>query len=229
MNKLTVSRGIEVGLVIALLTSAAFPFQMDQKFAQAQQQNAQALRQYTWKSRTEIQRGGETRNVQLALQRYDMNGTVQKTTISSTPQQEMPSRGLRRLIAEKKKENFMETMDGLSRLARSYSEIPPDAMQRFMATATITPDMSQQQKSFRIQGGNVLQPGDSMTVWVDAVTHKQRRVDIQTSLDRKPVRIVSNFQDLPAGPTYMARSVIEYPSEELRVITENFDYERGTR
>lgn len=229
MNKITVSRGIKLGLVLVLLTSAAFPFQMDQKFAQAQQQNAQALKQYTWKSRTEIQRDGDTRNVQLALHRYDMYGTLQKTPISSTPQQQMPSRGLRRLIAEKKKENFMETMDSLSRLARSYSEIPADAMQRFMATATITPDVSLQQKLFRIRGGNVLQPGDSMTVWVDAVTHKQRRIEIQTSLERKPVMIVSNFQDLPAGPTYMARSVIEYPSEELRLITENFDYERGTR
>ncbi len=61
------------------------------------------------------------------------------------------------------------------------------------------------------------------------MTRKQRRVEIQTTLDRKPVKVVSDFQDLPNGPTYMARSIVDYPSEELRLITENFDYERVMR
>jgi hypothetical protein len=229
MNNLTMRRGIELGMVILLLTTVAFSAQMDQKLAQSQQQNAQALRQYTWKSRTEIRKGGETKNVQLAFMRYDLNGTMQKTPISSTPQQQLPTRGIRGLVAQKKKENFMETLDSLSRLAKSYSELSPYEMQRFMATAMVTPEMSPQQKLFRIQGSNVLQPGDSMTVWVDAVTRKQRRVEIQTTLERKPVRIVSDFQDLPQGPTHMARSIVDYPSEELTLITENFDYERMAR
>jgi hypothetical protein len=222
-------RRIELGVVILLLTAIAVSAQMDQKLAQSQQQNAQALRQYTWKSRTEIRKGGETKNVQLALMRYDMNGTMQKTPISSTPQQQLPTRGLRGLIAQKKKENFLETMNSLGALARSYSELSPYEMQRFMATAMVTPEMGPQQKLFRIQGSNVLQPGDSMIVWVDAVTRKQRRVEIHTTLERKPVRIVSDFQDLPQGPTHMARSIVDYPSEELTLITENFDYERMAR
>ena len=82
---------------------------------------------------------------------------------------------------------------------------------------------------FRVSGGNILQPGDSMTLWVDAVTRKQRRVEIHTTLDRKPVRIVSEFQDLPGGPTHMSRSVIDYPGEEITLITENFDYARTAR
>jgi hypothetical protein len=229
MNNIYVRRATELGIAILLMTAVAFPAQMDQKFAQAQLQNAQALRQYTWKSRTEVRKGGETKNVHLALMRYDIYGTLQKTAISSTPQQQLPTRGIRRLIAEKKKENFMETLDSLGALAKSYSELPADKMQRFMATAIVTPEMDQQQKLFRISGGNVLQPGDSMTVWVDAVTRKQRRVEIQTTLDRKPVRIVSDFRDLPMGPTYMARSVVDYPSEELTLITEVFDYEQAAR
>jgi len=229
MNTLKVRRSIQVGTAVLLLATAALPFQMDQQFAQAQQQNAMALRQYAWKSRTEIQKGGETKNVQLAYMRYDLNGSVQKTPVSSTPQAQLPTRGIRGLIAQKKKENFMETMDGLGALARSYADLPPSAMQRFIASAMMAPEMSQQQKLFRIAGNNVLQPGDSMTIWVDAVTRKQRRVEIHTSLDRKPVTIVSEFQDLPAGPTYLARSIINYPSEELRVITENFEYQRVVR
>ena len=228
MNKSIVSRGIELGMVILLLTTAAISSQTDQKLARSQQQNAEALRQYTWKSRTEIQKGGETKSVQLALMRYDMAGRLQKTPISGTPQQQLPTRGLRGLIAQKKKENFIGTLNSLSALAMSYSELPPAAMQRFMQTATVTPEMGLQQKLLRISGNNVLQPGDSMTLWVDASTHKQHRVEIHSVLDRKPVRIVSDFQVLPNGPTYMAHSAVEYSGGELRLITDNFDYERVT-
>jgi len=45
MNKITVRRGIELGMAVLLMTAVAFPAQMDPKLAQAQQQNAQALRQ----------------------------------------------------------------------------------------------------------------------------------------------------------------------------------------
>ena len=229
MNKLTVRRVIEWGLAVMLLAGVAISAQMEQKFAQAQQQNAQALMQYTWKSRTEIRKGGETKNVQLALERYDNYGSLQKTPLSSTPQQQLPTRGLRGMIAQKKKENFMDTLEGLSRVAKSYSELSPQAMQRFMASAMVAPEMGPQQKLIRITGNNVLQPGDVMTIWVDAVTRKQRKVEIQTSFDRKPVRIISEFQDLPQGPTHMARSVVDYPGAELTLITENFDYERMMR
>lgn len=227
MNRITVLRGIELGIALLLLTAVAFPAQMDSKIAQAQQQNAAALRQYTWKSRTEIRKDGETKNVQLAFMRYDNDGWLQKTPISSTPQQQLPTRGLRGLIAQKKKEDFVEAVERLGNLAKSYSELRPEQMQRFMATASVTPEMNQQQKLFRITGSGVLQPSDSMTIWVDAVTRKQKRVEIRTTLERKPVRIVSEFQDLPMGPTYMARSVVDNPGEGLTLMTENFDYERG--
>ena len=202
---------------------------MEQRFAQAQQENAQALKQYTWKSRTEIRKGGETRNVQLNLMRYDIRGTLQKTLISTTPQQQLPTRGLRGHIAQKKKEDFVETLHSLETVAKSYSELPPDRMQRFMATATTTPEIGPQQKLLRITGSDVVKPGDSMSLWVDAVTRKMRKIEIQTALVRKLVRVSSDFQDLPKGPNYMARSVMDYPSEELTVITENFDHELATR
>ncbi len=220
---------IELGVVMMLMTTVAISSQMDQKFAQAQQQNAQALRQYTWKSRTEIQKGGETKNAQVNQMSYGADGSQQKTLVSSTPQRNLPTRGIRGLIAQKKKEDFMETLDSLAKLAKSYSELLPDVMKRFMAAATMTPEMGSEQKLMRISGSNVLQPGDSMTFWADAVTRRLRKVEVQTTLEGKPVRVVSDFQDLPAGPNYMARSVIDYPSKELRLITENFDYERVMR
>ncbi|HLO00528.1 MAG TPA: hypothetical protein VK208_18865 [Pyrinomonadaceae bacterium] len=210
---------------IMLFTAMAVPAQMNQQFAHAQQENALALKKYQWKARTEIQKEAETKRVQLALMRYDANGNVQKTVVSSTPEPDLPKFGLRKAIARKKLSEFRGRLEELGALARSYSELPPERLQRFAATATVTPEAAAQQKLIRLSGRDVLQPGDSMTVWVDAVSHKQRRVEIGTWLDGKPVRIVSEFRDIPKqGPTYMARSQVNYDGAQVVIITENFDY-----
>ena len=62
------------------------------------------------------------------------------------------------------------------------------------------------------------------------------RVPTQAELKLTPgaayVHMTSNntiegteFKDLPDGPTYMARSVVNYPDEELTLTMENFGYE----
>jgi hypothetical protein len=201
------------------LMTATVAAQTNQKFAQAQKENARALMQYEWKSRTEIQRDGETRKDQLVLMRYDSNGELQQAVIATTPEPDLPTRGLRGLIARNKKKDFMEKVEDLRHLVKSYSE--PDTMQRFMATAKVTP----QQSMVQLKAYDVIQSGDSMTIWVDMMTKKQRRVEIQTSMNEKPVKIVSEFHDIgPSGPTYMSRNQVNYSGTSLVIITQNFDY-----
>ena len=211
---------------IVFTAAASVPAQMDQGLARAQQENARALMKYEWKSRTEVRKDGETKKVQVEAVRYDVGGTQQKTTISATPEPDLPKFGIRKAIAKNKLKDFRETIAGLAALAKSYSELPPDQMRQFMATAAITPELTAQHRLVRIAGGNVLQQGDSMTVFVDAGSRRQRRIEIQTMFETKPVRIVCEFQDLPGGPTYMARSHVAYDGDSIAIITENFDYIR---
>jgi len=115
----------------------------------------------------------------------------------------------------------MRKIEDLRHLVKSYSELTPDTMQRFMTTAQVTPG----QNLVRLTGYDVLQSGDSMTIWIDAISKKQRRVEIQTAMDEKPVQIISEFQDLTlSGPTYMARNQVNYSGTSLVIITQNFDY-----
>ena len=225
MKNITARRGVWPALALTLLACVAAPARQEGQFARAQAENARELRQYSWKSRAEVRKGGETKSTQLYLMRYDLGGEVQQTLVTGTSQQ-IPTRGLRGLIARKKKEDFVELLDGLRAVAKSYGGLPPEKMQRFMAGAAVAPGKTARQSLVRLQGRDVLQPGDSMTVWLDAATRRQRRVEVQTTFEGKPVRIVSEFRDLPDGPTYAARAVVEYPSRELAITTENFDYTR---
>jgi hypothetical protein len=227
MKMKTLLLGVGLGALVGL-SALTTPAQMRQTApgTSPAQANAEALRQYQWKLRTEVQRKGETKSVQVALARYDANGQLQTTPISKTPEPDLPKFGLRKAIAEKKYKEFKETVQQLGELARSYSNLPADQMQRFMATAAISPEMNGEQKLLRAEGHDVLRNGDTMTVWVEATSRKQRRVEILSSYDGKPVRIVSEFRDLPqSGPTYLATSQIAYDDGEVVIVTSNFDHE----
>lgn len=189
-----------------------------------QDQNALALRQYTWKSQTQIRKEGEVKATRLYSNRYAADGTVVQLLLEEESAK-LPKFGLRGMVAKKKKQEAQELIEALQALAKSYGELPPAKMQAVMTSARATLETNAPQPLLRLESANVLQPGDSMIVWLDANTRRKRRIEINTSFDAKPVRIVTEFQDLPHGPTYLARSVVNYPHEELTLTVENFDYE----
>lgn len=209
-------------LCSTLAALAQAPAQFKEMFARSGQQNAQALKQYAWKSRNEVKKHGESKSTQVLQMHYDADGNLQKRQIGGT-EPSLPKGPIIGRIAQKKKEDALELIGDLREQVQAYSQLPAEKMQAFLAGATITakPD----QGLIQIQGANILQPGDSMNIWFDAKTHKQRRVEITTFLKQHPVKAVIELSDLPAGPTYMARTVVDYPQEALQLITENFDYQ----
>ena len=186
--------------------------------------NALALRQYTWKSQTQIRKEGELKATKLYSSRYAADGTVVQLLLEEESAK-LPKFGIRGMVAKKKKQEAQELIEALQKLAKSYGELPPAKMQEFMTSARATLETNAPQPLLRLESGGVLQPGDSMIVWLDENTTRQRRIEINTSFEAKPVRIVTEFKDLPHGPTYLARSVVDYPHEELTLTIEDFDYE----
>jgi hypothetical protein len=219
-------RRVSLVMAIILFFGVTAPAQQERQLAQAMQQNARELRQYSWKSRTEVRKDTELKSFQLHLMQYSADGTLQQILVDEmTPK--VPTHGLRGLIAKKKKEDFLKTLEGLKAIAKSYGDLSPEKMKEFITNANINIEPNPQPGRIRIQGRDVLQPGDSITIWVDTVARRQRRMEINTTYDNEIVRIVTDFQDIPNGPTYMSRSVIDYPSEGISLTKENFDYQRN--
>src|ERR1044071_3157589 len=111
--------------------------QQDQKFAQAMKQNTLALRQYSWKSQTQIRKDGEVKATKVYMNRYAADGTVVQLLVEESSAK-LPKFGIRGMVAKKKKEEAMELVDALQRFAKSYGELPPAKMQEFMTRATVT-------------------------------------------------------------------------------------------
>src|SRR3954453_21490101 len=229
-----------VALVVLCSAMVLGQDKVQPSFAESQKANAQALRQYSWKSRTEIKLKGESKNIKLEQVRYDASGTLQKTPIGATPAAApapapAPAQGgrggrggrVKTKVIENKKEEFGELMKGLGQLVASYGQLPPDKLQAFKATATTGRGEGALQGTARIEGLNVLEQGDSVTIWIDPASQMMRRVEIKTIYDKKPATMVADYQSVPNGPTYMAHAVLTYPEKNVELTVDNSDYDPG--
>ena len=127
-------------------------------------------------------------------------------------------------MIENKKEEFGDMMQGLGQLVASYGQLPPDKMQAFAANATKGRGEGAMQGTAQIQGLNVLQQGDSMTIWVDPASQMMRRVEIKTTYEKSPATLVADYRSVPNGPTYMARAVLTYPEKNVELTVDNSDF-----
>jgi hypothetical protein len=199
-----------------------------EKFQQAQKQNGAAQRQYTWMSRTELLLKGESKSVKVESVHYNSAGQQEKTEVESTPQQQQDQGGgrLKKHMIEKKKAEFKELMEGLGQLAQSYAHLSSEQIQALAQSATISQGQGEMQGSLRIQGTNVVVQGDTMTLWVDPATFLFRQVQINSLYEKKPMTLNVEFQGLPQGPTIPAHVTLDYPEKQVRVLIENYDYQR---
>jgi hypothetical protein len=203
-----------------------------QKFAQAQKENAAAMHHFTWKSRTELKLKGESKKVKVEQVRYGSDGQLQKITLEESspppPEQKGGRRGARvkQKVVENKKEEFGELMQQLIVVAQSYGHIPPDQMQAFLKNAQFSMGKDKYQGTIQITGKGVLNPADSMNIWIDKQTLMMRRIEISTVLDNKPVQMTSEYIQMTNGPCFQSRAVLQYPEKGIEVTVDNFDQQQ---
>jgi hypothetical protein len=201
------------------------------EFVQAQQANAAALREYTWKSRTELSLKGEVKSVTLEQVRYDLDGRRQKTRIggSSEPAADRfdplarPDGPVRRIVAAKKKAEFEDLMHDLSALAGSYAHPSLETLHAFARQAERTKTI--EAGLVRVQSRNLVVAGDSMIVWIDPLTSMIRRTEIATVLQGERVEVAVDYRSLSNGLTYQARTLLRYPSKRMALTIETYDHQ----
>jgi len=75
-------------------------------------------------------------------------------------------------------------------------------------------------------GTNVVQPGDSLTIWVNAMTKHVARIQVNTTFQGNAVQLNATFATIPSGLNYVAFAEATVPSKQLSVQVQNFDYTR---
>ena len=77
-----------------------------------------------------------------------------------------------------------------------------------------------------VAGQNVVQPGDSMTIYLDSKTKKTRQIIVNTTYQGNPVNLNSSFNTLQSGLNYPAYSEVTVPAKGYVIQIQNFDHNR---
>jgi hypothetical protein len=187
------------------------------------QQDLEQLKSYSWKSRTEITVEGETQEISLLQMRHDADGKLQQAPIGDDTGG--PPRKRRSTKIQTKAAKFMED---LRALIPSYTRFTPKQMHTVYGDAKVFPEEGDAAGQLRVQIRGVVRQGDSMYIWADIFNHQLRKLEINTSLDGQPVKVITEYRDLEDGPTHPARTTVrtELKRKPTVITTENFDYVR---
>ena len=191
--------------------------------------NAQALKSFSHQQRMQLQLQGDTKKVTLSQITYDINGNELKTLLSEQPPADAPLPGgrFKQRIETKKKGEFKEMMEDIAALVKSYTELAPQQLQTSLQQATFSLGEGDMAGSIQIAMGNVIQPGDSMRIWIDRTALLYRRAVIATTYEGNPVTTTANYAMLPSGQVYMAQAILTYPTKNVVVEIDNSNYQRS--
>lgn len=205
------------------------------KVAAAIRANAQALKAFVWQQRMQLQLKGETKKTTLNQMNYDFNGNQQKTLLSEQPPPDSsppPPGGrlrgrVKQKVVAKKTGEFKDMMEGIASLVKSYTELPTDRLQSALKQAAFSPGLGDMDGSIQIQMSNLLQQGDSLTIWIDQGALLFRKIAIVSSYDQKPVTATANYAMLPSNHVYMAQAIVNYPEKQVVVQIDNLNYQQA--
>ena len=204
---------------------------MQQKAAAAKEaaaRNQQALRAYSWITKTELSLKGEVKNTKIESCQYGPDGKVQKTELTDPPPPPEKKRGLKGKMIEKKTGEMKEELQASAALVHSY--VPPAAekLQAVIAAGkvTITPGAG----AAAIRFADYEKAGDSLTLTLDSQDKAMRQIAVDTWLDKpdNKVTLAVNFQSLPDGTNYAAETVLSIPGDKIEVRIENSNYKKLT-
>ena len=100
-------------------------------------------------------------------------------------------------------------------------------MQAALQKAAFSQGQGDMAGTVQIQMQNVVQQGDTMTIWIDRQAMLFRRVAIATSYENNPVTVTANYAMLPSGQVYMAQAILNYPKKEVVTQIDNSNYQRS--
>ncbi len=196
----------------------------------ARRSNADILRQYTWNCRTELMNTNEDKVLDIRIDQvqYGPDGNLQRTELNN--QSFSHPRGfLRRIVAASQQQQLEQYLKGLRSLLDEYTLPTAGKVIDFMAGAKVQFTQDPDGMALLLmQGSNVVVPGDSLSMWADASTHKLRKIQISTSYEGGSATVTASFKTLPSGLNFMSLAEVALPDKNISLTVHNYDYVPNT-
>jgi hypothetical protein len=192
------------------MTAAQSPSQADiGALGEAFRDNQLALREYTWKARTQVTVDDALDSRFLFRVSHDADGRVVRELLEN-----LGDGGKRR--SKKKQKKFEELVAELRELLDSYTSTPPRRAREAYARARGYEDPPGSE-TVRLQMRGVVYEGDSMDVWVDGVTGLPSRFEVFTALYGEAVAVSVRFHQIVGAEAVPAFATVRTEDKEKKV------------
>jgi hypothetical protein len=198
------------------------------KVIQARRSNAALMHQFQWNCRTELIDHGKVRDIRIDLVEYGPDDRLQRTLLNNRGSH-LPRGFLRRAIAQGQRKQVDQYLTGLRGLLDQYTLPTESKVIDFIGSADLEFTQTPEGKTLlKISGNNVVVPGDTLTIWVDASTYATRRVQITTTYEGDAAQVTATYKTLAAsGLTYLSMAEVEVQAKEMSLQVQNYDYEQS--
>ena len=188
-------------------------------------------RKYEWVETTIISLKGEEKARKQNRCYYGADGKVQKVSLDQAPAAEpaQAGRGGRRgggkvkeKVVENKKDEMKDYMERAAALIHTYVPPSPDRIQAAKDAGRVKPT-PQAAGKVRLVISQYLQPGDSLTLDVDAAANRLTGLGVNTYLDKPEdtVTLAVQMNALPDGAIYAAQTTLEAKAKNITVVIQN--------
>jgi hypothetical protein len=224
-----------IAALIALLAASSIAAQTaptpEQRVAALKQsiQESQAkLKQYEWVETTIISLKGEEKARKVQRCYYGADGKIQKVPVGDAPKAAAAPSGGRRggrvkaAVVDNKKDEMKEYMERAAALIHQYVPPTPALIQKAKDAGKFSMKPADQGR-VRVELLDYLQPGDHLTLEVNAAANSMAGVNVATYLD-KPDDVVAldvKFASLADGTNYSAQTTLDAKAKNIRVVIQN--------
>src|SRR5215467_9757261 len=185
--------------------------------------NQAKLRKYQWMQATEVSIKGDTKKDEQFQCRYGPDGKVQKTPIGPPPEQkEMPTKGLKGKVVQKKVGEMKDYMDRLKSLISHYAPPDPQKIQAAKQAGKANLDLAGGVATITVH--DYYKQGDQVAFSFDTAAKKLTSYNVNTYLDdpkKDVVTLTNQFASLSDGTNYLQQTVLKAEEKQIQITTTN--------
>ncbi|MBL8877421.1 MAG: hypothetical protein JNM86_16640 [Phycisphaerae bacterium] len=187
----------------------------------------EAIKKYEWIETTTVSLNGEQKAQFEKRCYYGADGKVEKVMMTQPAPPER-KRGLRGLIAEKKKAELSDEMKQAVETLHQY--VPPthEQIEACKAAGNASIDVVDPGKRVRLNFKDYKMPGDKLSIEVDLTNNRPATLAVASYLDTpaKPLNCNVTFGTLDDGTTYAEETTLNLEKQGVKVVVENSGYRK---
>ncbi len=196
-------------------------------------------REYEWVETTIISLKGEEKARKQNRCYYGADGKVQKLSLDQAPASQPQSAGrggrrgggkIKQQIVEKKKDEMQDYMQRAAGLIHQYVPPSPAKIQAAKDAGRVKAN-PQSGANVQLAISQYLQPGDLLTIDLDAATNRLLGLGVNTYLDKPDdaVTLAVQMNTLPDGALYAAQTTLDAKAKNIRVVIQNSGHRPASR